>query len=140
MKKVNMKTPASFSVIIVDNKVCATTRDDGTIGLPGGLMENSETVIETCLRESEEEGWEINLKRNTQIIPFLTDIVDDRLITWVLFNTDAKAKVDYLEKERGILPILVDIEEIKNSGKGNSFAIELAIKLLNNINNKYGNN
>ena len=129
-----MKTSASFAVIIMDDKVCATTRDDGTIGLPGGKKDYNESPLETALRESEEEGWDIDpINPETDSIPFLTNIVNGRLVTWVLINAKAKPKSEYLEKERGILPIFVTIDEIKNSGRGNDIAIPLAIELLNHM-------
>jgi hypothetical protein len=131
-----MKVSASFAVIIMGDKVCATTRDDGTIGLPGGKKDHNETPIETALRESEEEGWNVSLYPGKEPIPFLTSVVNERLVTWVLIQGEATPKKEYAEKERGILPILVSIDEIKNSSRGNDIAIPIAIELLNHLNAK----
>ena len=131
-----MKISASFAVIIMGDKVCATTRDDGTIGLPGGKKDHNETPIETALRESEEEGWNVSLYPGKEPIPFLTSVVNERLVTWVLIQGEAIPKKEYAEKERGILPILVSIDEIKNSSRGNDIAIPIAIELLNHLNAK----
>lgn len=131
-----MKTSASFVVILINNMVCATTRLDNTIGLPGGLTEVNETPIQTALREAEEEGWEIDLTNDPKIIHLLTDIVNDRVISWILIDSTAEIKEDYLEKSRGIKPILVSIDEIKKSGRGNDLAIDLAIRVLKTIKQK----
>jgi 8-oxo-dGTP pyrophosphatase MutT (NUDIX family) len=131
-----MKTSASFVVILINNMVCATTRLDNTIGLPGGLTEVNETPIQTALREAEEEGWEIDLAKDSKIIHLLTDIVNDRVISWILIDSNAEIKEDYLEKSRGIKPILVSIDEIKKSGRGNDLAIDLAIRVLKTIKQK----
>lgn len=131
-----MKTSASFVVILINNMVCATTRLDNTIGLPGGLTEVNETPIQTALREAEEEGWEIDLANDPKIIHLLTDIVNDRVISWILIDSTAEIKEDYLEKSRGIKPILVSIDEIKKSGRGNDLAMDLAIRVLKTIKQK----
>lgn len=131
-----MKTSASFVVILINNMVCATTRLDNTIGLPGGLTEVNETPIQTALREAEEEGWEIDLTNDPKIIHLLTDIVNDRVISWILIDSTAEIKEDYLEKSRGIKPILVSIDEIKKSGRGNDLAMDLAIRVLKTIKQK----
>lgn len=131
-----MKTSASFVVILINNMVCATTRLDNTIGLPGGLTEVNETPIQTALREAEEEGWEIDLTNDPKIIHLLTDIVNDRVISWILIDSNAEIKEDYLEKSRGIKPILVSIDEIKKSGRGNDLAMDLAIRVLKTIKQK----
>lgn len=131
-----MKTSASFVIILINNMVCATTRLDNTIGLPGGLTEVNETPIQTALREAGEEGWQIDLSNNPKIIHLLTDIVNDRVVSWILIDSTAEIKENYLEKSRGIEPILVSIDEIKNSGRGNDLAIELAIRVLKTIKQK----
>jgi hypothetical protein len=131
-----MKTSASFVIILINNMVCATTRLDNTIGLPGGLTEVNETPIQTALREAGEEGWKIDLSNNPKIIHLLTDIVNDRVVSWILIDSTAEIKENYLEKSRGIEPILVSIDEIKNSGRGNDLAIELAVRVLKTIKQK----
>jgi len=126
-----MKTSASFVVIIQDKQVCATTRSDNTIGLPGGLTEPGETPIQTALREAAEEGWDIDLSNDPKIIHLLTDIVNERIVSWIFIDTTAKPKETYLEMNTYVKPIFVSIDDIKNSGRGNDLAIDLAQKILN---------
>lgn len=122
------KEPASFAVIFKDGKICATTRIDGTIGLPGGKLDLGEEIDEAAFRESEEEGWKIV---DGYGIPFLQMVVNDRVVSWVLIIAkDAIQLEEYKEKHRGIKPILVDIEEIVASGKGNAIAIPIAVELV----------
>jgi ADP-ribose pyrophosphatase YjhB (NUDIX family) len=122
-----MKEPAVFAVVFVDGKICATTRLDGTIGLPGGKQDDDEEHLETALRESEEEGWQIsNIKFVQQ---FLTQVVNDRLVTWIYIDADVKKLNNHKEKHRGIMPILCTPEELIESGRGNKLAMELALNI-----------
>ena len=122
-----MKEPAVFAVVFIDGKVCTTTRLDGTIGLPGGKQEIGELPIGTALRESEEEGWKFtNLQFQNQ---FLTQIVNDRLVTWIYIECDIVKLDDHKEKHRGIMPILCTPEELIESGRGNKLAMELALNI-----------
>ena len=121
------KVPASFAVIFIGDKICATTRTDGTIGLPGGKSEPGETAVETAVRESYEEGWEI---KTDNLIPFITQDVSGREVTWVLVQGPAIMLTEWKEKDRGIGPILVPIQEMIDSGRGNEKAIGLALAIL----------
>jgi ADP-ribose pyrophosphatase YjhB (NUDIX family) len=122
-----MKEPAVFAVVFVNGKICATTREDGTIGLPGGKREINECHLETAVREAKEEGWEF-----TKILyhhSFLTQVINDRLVTWVYIEADAKMLTDHKEKHRGIIPILSTMKEIIESGRGNKLAMELSVNI-----------
>jgi 8-oxo-dGTP pyrophosphatase MutT (NUDIX family) len=122
------KEPASFTVIFKDGKICATTRVDGTIGLPGGKLDGFEDILEAAFRETEEEGWKII---DGYGIPFLQMVVNDRVVSWVLVIAKEVVQLeDYKEKHRGIKPILVDIEEMIASGRGNTLAIPIALDLI----------
>lgn len=128
-----MEVFASFAVIIKDGMICATTREDGRIGLPGGKCNIGESPLLTCIRESEEEGWGFHSIGENPLL-YLIQPVDGKLISWVLFNEDAEVEMieNNKEKHRGIGPILVSFDEIKNSGFGNRLAIELAEQIINN--------
>lgn len=127
-----MNVFASFAVIFKDGMVCATTREDGRIGLPGGKRNIGEDPILTCIRESEEEGWGFRSISENPLL-YLIQPVDGKLIAWVLFNQDAEVEKieNNKEKHRGIGPILVTFDEIKNSGFGNRLAIDLAEQIIN---------
>ena len=130
MTEQEIKTPASFAVIFIGDKICGTTRTDGTIGLPGGKSDPNENSIETALRESEEEGWKIH---STEMIPYITQDVDGREVTWVLVKGRVEMLSNHKEKHRGIMPILVPIQEMIDSGRGNENAISLGLELYNQL-------
>lgn len=121
------KVPASFAVIFIGDKICGTNRTDGTIGLPGGKCDPGETPVETAIRESYEEGWEI---KTDNLIPYITQDVSGREVTWVLVQGPVIMLTEWKEKDRGIGPILVPIQEMIDSGRGNERAINLALAIL----------
>ena len=128
-----MKQPAAFAVVFIDGKICATTREDGTIGLPGGKLDDWESPIDAAYRESREEGWDIP---DSDATVFLKMVYDDRLVTWILMvprEGQAVQLEDYKEKHRGIRPILVTPEELIASKKGNATAIPIAVDLYNHL-------
>ena len=125
------KVPAVFAVIIIDDKICGTTRTDGTIGLPGGKADPGETVIETVIRESYEEGWDIS---KAKLIPYNRQNFADRDVTWVYVDGPVTMVKDHKEKHRGILPILVPIQEMIDSGRGNPEALKEAMERFKNKN------
>ena len=130
-----MEIFASFAVIFKDGMVCATTREDGSIGLPGGKRNIGEDPIVTCIRESEEEGWSFQSISENPLL-YLIQPLDGKLISWVLFkDTSVVERLEnHKEKHRGICPILVSFDEIKNSGFGNRLAIELAETIIQSKN------
>ncbi len=125
-----MQIFASFVLIIKDGMVCATTREDGRIGLPGGKCEPYEFPYQTAIREAAEEGWLID--RDEIGVPLLIQLVEGRPVAWFLFKSDVRVTKlkDHQESTRGINPILVPIEEFRTSGFGNDIALDLAIPLL----------
>lgn len=124
------KVPASFAVIFIDGYICGTTRTDGTIGLPGGKCDPGETPVETAIRESYEEGWRIGTNK---LVPYITQDVNGREVTWVLVQGPAHMLTEWKEKHRGIKPILVPIQEMIDSGRGNEKAIKLALEIRDSI-------
>lgn len=112
---------ASFVVVKLPNgKIASTTRPyekskKHKIGLPGGKVEKNETPLEAAYRESEEEGWKVKIDK---IIA--SKIIHGKPIVWYV-GTSAEKLDDYKEKDRGIDPIEVSIEDISSSGYGNDF-------------------
>lgn len=108
---------AVFAVAKVGDKFCATTRLDGSIGLPGGKVEeNDNNIFETCIRESREEGWDLDT--TGEILQLTT--VHGKLVAWLKCYRTSKLR-DYKEKNRGISPILASAEELNNPGMKNDF-------------------
>jgi hypothetical protein len=123
-----MKTHASFAIIFKEDGICSVNRlKQGlitNIGLPGGKLEESETPIEAAIRESHEEGWDI-----TNIIfqrEICIQVIDNNLVSYVLFVADVKELTEYKEKYRGIIPRIASEIDINHSGMGNSLALQLA--------------
>lgn len=112
-----------FAVFVVaklgTDMVAGTTRaadrnESGRIGLPGGKIDAGEDPVTAAIRESEEEGWKVEIVNKT---PIHQDIVDGRVVWWYEGINPVKL-TDYKEKNR-ITPIPCRIEDILKSGYGN---------------------
>jgi 8-oxo-dGTP pyrophosphatase MutT (NUDIX family) len=107
-----------------NGKFAATTRasdkknhDDGVkCGLPGGKIDDRESLVDAAIRESKEEGW---ILRIDDEIPFHIQDVQGKKCAWVK-GTALKKLKDYKEKYRGILPIEVDRKELVGFGNDNA--------------------
>lgn len=108
---------AVFLIAKVGDSYAATTRDDGRIGLPGGKVDPGETAEEAVIRESREEGWEIDNATDLQLAH--EQPVEGKPVAWFSTNQTPVKLTDYKEKKRGIRPILISKEEVLNSGFGN---------------------
>lgn len=96
--------------------LCATTRPDGTIGLPGGKVDPGETAYGAVIREAREEGWELNL---ISFQPIHVAEVDGKPVAW--FDCKPVCGLEfYQEKDRGIVPIIVAPADL-SPGLGNEF-------------------
>ena len=114
------KNPSPFAVFVlakVGTQYAATTRDDGRIGLPGGKVDPGESPETAALREATEEGW--SFPTNTQLSLIHSQDVEGRPVSWYLANTVPSALTDYKEKYRGIRPILITEQQLRQSGFGN---------------------
>ena len=99
------------------NLLCATTRPDGTIGLPGGKVDPGEDIFKAVTREAKEEGW--NLKCDRKIIH--TAIVDGKKVAWIKCSTMVDpVRKEWKEKYRGIFPLAIPAE-LLTPGLGNEF-------------------
>ena len=111
-----MRTFAAFILCqTARNAVCATTRDDGRIGLPGGKVDVDESPVQTAIREAHEEGWAVDGVDST---PIHRAIVDGKPVVWFR-ATSATRLADYKEKTRGIRPVIVTVDTVRRSGFGN---------------------
>jgi guanylate kinase len=114
----NPRTPwAVFIVGKVGDKYAATTRDDGRIGLPGGKVDAGESGKVAVMREATEEGWRFPKETNLTLIH--QQDVEGNPIDWYMADTTPSKLSEYKEKHRGIKPILITEEELRNSGFGN---------------------
>jgi len=119
MKKKTKRNPpwAVFIVGKVGDKYAATTRDDGRIGLPGGKVDVGESGKVAVMREATEEGWSFPKETNLTLIH--QQDVEGNPIDWYMADTTPSKLSEYKEKHRGIKPILITEEELRNSGFGN---------------------
>jgi guanylate kinase len=108
---------AVFIVGKVGDKYAATTRDDGRIGLPGGKVDAGESGKVAVMREATEEGWRFPKETNLTLIH--QQDVEGKPIDWYMADTTPSKLSEYKEKHRGIKPILITEEELRNSGFGN---------------------
>jgi len=115
----------AFAVFVIvklpNGKIAATTRpyeksENKKIGLPGGKVEQNESLIDAAYRESKEEGW--NISKIGNIIG--SKIISGKPIVYFEGFGAEKLK-NYKEKKNGIEPIEVSINEISNTGYGNDF-------------------
>lgn len=125
-KKFYESQNSPFAVFVVaklpNGKLAATTRakdtgEEGKIGLPGGKVDPGEDPLKAAYRESKEEGWKVY---DVGLEPIHKDFVDGKEIWWYE-SSGADPLSDYNEKDRGIGPIEVEIDDIANSGFGNEF-------------------
>jgi guanylate kinase len=108
---------AVFIVGKVGDKYAATTRDDGRIGLPGGKVDAGESGKVAVMREATEEGWSFPKETNLTLIH--QQDVEGNPIDWYMADTTPSKLSEYKEKHRGIKPILITEEELRNSRFGN---------------------
>lgn len=127
-----MNIYASFVVMFDEKlkKICCSTRTDGSIGLPGGKLEEGENHIDAALREAAEEGWKI--PKDTFPYPFLIrPNKDGKLISWILIVSNKRPKPlkNYKEKSRGINTVYATIFDFEKDKKGNTLALKLGSEL-----------
>jgi hypothetical protein len=101
--------------------VWATTRPDGSLGLPGGKVDEGEHPLAAVRREAEEEG--LLIRAMDQEI-FHTATVEGKTVAWVrFFFCSARPMAEWKEKHRGIRPIAVPVAKVA-AGFGNEFLLE----------------
>lgn len=113
---------AVFVVCTDGQTICATTRENGNkIGLPGGKSEEGESLFQTAIRESFEEGWHFNIKSEEVDIFHKETNEKGMEIYWVILDFDGKPVQikDNKEKHRGIVSIIASVDELAESGYGN---------------------
>lgn len=120
------KTKVSvFAVIESNGKVFVTTRPHDErmpFGLPGGKVDQGETLIEALKREVFEEGIDIDVS-NAKLVH--NEVIRDNNIFWFLLDAEPTLLKEYKEKYRGIMVESKTIDEVANSGNGNSFVKDL---------------
>lgn len=118
---IQSKPFAAFAVVLLpDGEIVATTRTDGSLGLPGGKVEADETPLEACIRECEEEGVKVSGLEGE----IHRAIVEGKPVIWYKFNTGIFLD-DFKEKYRGIKPVAIKRSAITSSF-GNEFIGYLA--------------
>ena len=107
--------------------VAATTRDDGSIGLPGGKVDMGETPVEAAIREAAEEGWLVKL--NPTDTPVHTAMVDGKPVWWYAAAEKPSKLQAWKEMHRGIKPVWITESKAAQTGFGNGFIAELDFDL-----------
>ena len=105
----------------------ATSRLDRPYpGLPGGKNDIGETLHQTCLREAQEEGWDIG---SIMPRPYHVQLVDDAyLCAWYESQDFAFKRSDYKEKGR-ITPLAVPFTQLAQGTLGNEKALPVFMRL-----------
>ena len=116
-------TSYSFSKLYL-----VTTREDGTVGFPGGKVDVGDgSDRDTLIWECKEEGVAVGDVSET---PFFEHIVDGKLCAWYKIG-NFKFLDEYKEKRRGIKPIFVDYTEFSKSKNFIQFCNDIAIEAYN---------
>lgn len=122
-----------FAVFIVahawdDDQIflAGTTRPDGSIGLPGGKVDQGESPVQAALREAAEEGWEIDEISHS---PIHVAEVDGNVVHWFVATAAPMMSTEWKEKDRGINPIWLSVSEAAHSGFGNGFLSQVEFDL-----------
>lgn len=100
------------------------------IGLPGGKLEQGESIIDCLLRESKEEGWDIEL--NSDRFSILNQAVhNQKMIYWLGLDIKTiKPMIKFQESGR-VRPVWSTVEEVSAYGHGNEFLLKPYSKLKN---------
>ena len=104
------------AIILNDNKVLLIEQKSGVYGFPKGHMENTETEVETTLREIKEEtnlDIEINDKYRYALSYIQKGIINKEV---VYFLAKLKGESNIVKQEKEINNIFwADIEEVENT-------------------------
>lgn len=126
-----MNKQAVVGVYIDDcNRFAVVTRHDGRISLPGGKVEEGESLLTAVLRECEEEGWHVE---EINPVPIHTrDDIDGFDTYW--FKIDKATMLDdYKDKSRNLFPFKTDVYTLIrcSPGFGNEFLVDYLDKQVN---------
>ena len=119
---------AVFAIVYdpISQTVAATTRPEDKevpFGLPGGKIEEGESVFGALKRECEEEGWAIEFT-DINPIQFHEEVINNTIIKWFIVSK-ATILTEYKDFHRGIIPCYVDIHEMAKVGYGNQCLLSL---------------
>jgi 8-oxo-dGTP pyrophosphatase MutT (NUDIX family) len=112
---------AVFLVSKIGNQFVGTTRTDGKLGLAGGKVDQGETPQQALIRESNEEGW--LLPSDVQLTLIHQQEVDGKLCQWFQSDKSPVRLTSYKEMRRGIKPILMNQQQLIDSGMGNDICL-----------------
>ena len=113
-----------------DGTFAATSRlESGKFGLPGGKQDDGESLFETAIRESSEEGWDIEVEKDW----FFSTFIGGFQCFW-FFGKNPQRHDNFKERGR-IEPIALTIGKIIESAPdlGNKEAFEYYRKKLSRV-------
>jgi len=96
------------------NNRAADRNEQGKIGLPGGKVDIGESPVQAAKRESNEEGWQVDITNTT---PIHKQLVDGKMVYW--YAGENAVKLNNFKEKNRITPIVATIEQILSSGYGN---------------------
>ena len=120
-----------FAVIEINGEIVVTTRPEDKnvpFGLPGGKVDEGETLIDALIRECFEEGVDIKHISDLLFIKIREEYLDNGIVYWFHILGVPSLLSEYKEKYRGIKVEMKSIEEVSNSGYGNDFILNYFLK------------
>ncbi|MDD5150172.1 MAG: NUDIX hydrolase [Flavobacterium sp.] len=111
-----MNKKAVVGFYINENKqIAVVTRKDGRISLPGGKVEENETLLDALLRECEEEGWKIISLR---VDPIYIKTDETGYETHWFYIHKIERLEEYKDKSRNLFPFVTDIDTLIRCSPG----------------------
>lgn len=116
-----------------DGKFAATTRaadrgEEGRIGLPGGKVDDGESLVDAVMREAYEEGWGVC---GLDPMPFHSAIVDGYDVYW--FAAAGAIRLTRYKEQDRIKPVPVSLKKIAKCGYGNDTAVSKYLQMIGNM-------
>ncbi len=89
--------------------IAACSREDGSIGLPGGKVEDGEDPFDAVVREALEEGWVLQVDDPKETAVIKKAMVSGKMIWWIKCKLapDSEQMIEWKEKYRGIYPMVI---------------------------------
>lgn len=109
---------AAFAIASINGQICATTRPDGTIGLPGGKVDPGESPAQCAFREASEEGWNLQAGHADLVHEA---VIEGKLVQWFKIS-GTPIKLSKFKEMGRIQPILVNPAQLVGFGNPEALA------------------